>query len=178
MKNCLVVAVFFCAVLIVTQVFCANESIYPDESYSLTDPQKVCMTNLRLLALGLQMYTQDHQGMFPPNDSWGDLVTKGYEKICPGAPKGFFLGCLHCPQDNARYSYAFNANLTKKKISEIDQTETVLFFESGSGKKNTADAGQSWLSNPRHPAGIGLAFVSGRVIFTTTKPDFAPVSLR
>jgi prepilin-type processing-associated H-X9-DG protein len=113
-----------------------------------------CVNNEKLLALGVQMYANDHTNQFPPSATWCDDIKKyvGFDRIfeCPAAanPAG-------------RCDYAFNAALSGMDESKVDP-HTVLIFESDAGWNASGGADSIVL---RHETGrkAVVAFADGSV---------------
>jgi len=128
--------------------------------------QSACLSNLKQLALATLMYAQDYDEVFPPADKWCDGVM-------PYLRNEELFKCPSDPQHD--YSYAFNRNLGGKRLGQIPRpAETVLIFDSTAGKKNAADAGESWPEEGRHNGGNNCAWADGHARWTQEKPDFSP----
>lgn len=85
-----------------------------------------CMNNVKQLNLAIIMYANDHGEQFPSADKWCDLV----KPYLGGSDAAF-----HCAsQSNDRCSYAFNAGLAGRKLTEVTSpAETILVFSSADG---------------------------------------------
>jgi prepilin-type processing-associated H-X9-DG protein len=121
----------------------------------------VCTKNLSSLGKSMLIYTNDYKDMYPPADSWCNLlVTDGNalpdEFICPGsiAVKG-------------ESSYAININVAGKKVSEVSP-DTVLLFETNP-EVNPA-GGPEILSTDNHQRdGCNVLFADGHVKFVKSE---------
>ncbi len=85
-----------------------------------------CMNNVKQINLAVIMYADDHQGYFPGTNQWCEVL-KPY--------LGGSTAAFRCPaQGDARCSYAYNANLEGKKMSDLrSPATTVLVFSSADG---------------------------------------------
>ena len=127
--------------------------------------QASCLSNLKQLALAALMYAQDHDEVFPRADNWCDAIS-------PYMKNDEIFKCPSDPEHD--YGYAFNRNLSGKRLGEIRRpAETVLIFDSTAGKKNAADTGQSWPAGGRHNGGNNCAWADGHVKWLKEKPDFS-----
>ncbi len=124
------------------------------------------LSNLKQIALAVEMYAQDHHEQMPDADQWVDQVSPYLVgKAVPPSEREHTLAALlrdpSAPQGE-KWSYAFNRNLSGVKLADIkNPAETVLLFESTTGVKNAADTGQSVPRGGRHNAGDYYAFAEG-----------------
>lgn len=112
-----------------------------------------CMNNLKQLALGGVMYSEEHQGRLPLGDNWCDAVEKyvGNRKV------------FQCPAGDSSQPchYAFNARLAGIDIKALtNPAQTVLFFETDGGW-NLSGGPELLISRPRHRNAVGVAFADG-----------------
>jgi prepilin-type processing-associated H-X9-DG protein len=90
-----------------------------------------CSGNLKILALGVKLYAQNHANQLPPAAAWCDAIQGDI-----GSP-----GTFQCvTEPSRRCAYAFNAKLAGKKDNEIDPV-TVMLFESDLGWNGGAGPG-------------------------------------
>lgn len=134
--------------------------------------QMVCISNMRQLAMAIQVYAMDNGDRLPPL-RWVDAIWETPQKhAAEPVPKDFIALISDCPVDKSKWSYAMNLNLCYRKVTFYDRKRTVLLFESSSGQKNRADPGASWPKQLRHPDGNCIAYADGHCAFVKTKPDF------
>ncbi|MBM3476001.1 MAG: DUF4349 domain-containing protein [Armatimonadetes bacterium] len=108
--------------------------------------QTSCMSNLKQLALGMLMFTEDHAGQLPSALTWQRDV---YPYV-----KNEQL--FRCPTDetNQTCSYAMNVQLSKANLSSLsDPAEEILLY----------DADASGAPAKRHNEGLNIAFADGHV---------------
>ena len=109
-----------------------------------------CLANVKQLQLGMLMYAQDYNEIFPPAGKWCD-VTMPYIKntqvyVCPLASGG--VG-----------SYAMNDGLSGRKLRAIvSPSQTVSLFDSTPGWN--VYGGSSLIAN-RHNGGANFGFADG-----------------
>jgi hypothetical protein len=112
-----------------------------------------CMNNEKELALAVRIYSQDHDGHFPPAATWCDAI-----KPTVNSDRTF-----RCPAANAddRCDYGFNARLAGLDEKNINPN-TVLIFETAPGW-NVSGGADLMLHQSRHGRLFGVAFADGRV---------------
>jgi Domain of unknown function (DUF4190)/GYF domain 2 len=82
-----------------------------------------CRINMQQLGLAATLYAQSHKGQLPPSATWCDALQGETQ----------WPEIFQCPSERRRRcSYAFNAQLSGKKQTEINPN-TVVFFESNLG---------------------------------------------
>jgi prepilin-type processing-associated H-X9-DG protein len=128
--------------------------------------QEASQSNLKQIALGIIMYTQDHNEKMPDADKWVSEIMPYVRNEAvfrdPAAP-------------GLKWGYAFNRTLSGVSLADLDEpAQTVLLFESTDGKKNAADAGASVPTPGRHNGGTDYALADGHVKWEAdgTKPSF------
>lgn len=114
--------------------------------------QTTCMSSLKLVAQGFALYSQDHEGKFPPVDSWNKHVLDDYMRnfrdFCPDARNG-------------DPTYAMNLSLNGMTMKQVrDPKSTVMVYESVTGW-NLAGGPELLPSPPRHSGGNNFSFVDG-----------------
>ena len=117
-----------------------------------------CMNNLKQLALGVRMYSGDHNDTFPAATNWCEALTP---YVAPGqgvasAQRSVFA----CPsRPGQRSTYAYNQKLSGVAESKVDP-QTVMIFESDAGWNA---AGGPELASAHHQSKIVVAFADGHV---------------
>ena len=114
-----------------------------------------CVSNEKILALGVRMYCTDHTNYFPTAATWCDAI-KPYVPLAQN---------FKCPSANPadQCDYAFNAALDGMDESKVDP-QTVMLFESNGGWD--AHGGSELMVTPaRHQNGriYVVAFADGSV---------------
>jgi hypothetical protein len=110
----------------------------------------ICLTNIKQMAQGMQMYAQDYDDRFPVASSWMDGAASYAEN---GGTKDKAI--FQCPtvkvvQPND-FGYAFNSKLAGKPQSKITaQAVTQLVYDSSKLGRNASDAVTSLPSPARH----------------------------
>jgi prepilin-type processing-associated H-X9-DG protein len=111
-----------------------------------------CVWHSKQLAVAMGSYLRDHNGVYPPADSWSDAL-KPYVSA----------DTFRCPHSkNKRCGFAFNAALGSRRAADIsaDPARLVLFVESDAGWN--AHGGPELLpGEPRHFGGDNVSFVDG-----------------
>lgn len=112
-----------------------------------------CVNNMRQLALGTRMYSQEHGNHFPPAATWCDALKPevGGDKVfrCPAGG----------PDD--RCDYAYNSKLDGIEDNNISP-RTVLFFETDPGW-NVSGGAELMLGKSRHGRTYVVAFADGHI---------------
>ncbi|MBM3472055.1 MAG: DUF4190 domain-containing protein [Armatimonadetes bacterium] len=115
--------------------------------------QASCQSNEKQLALGVLMYAQDYDEIFPMKSNWADGVMPYVKNTM----------IFRCPSERNQMgdSYAYNERLDRCKVAKIPRpAEAVMLFDSQPGKNM---AGGRGLVSPRHVNGANLAFADGHV---------------
>lgn len=109
-----------------------------------------CLSNLKQLGLGLNMYIQDYDEKLPPVNQWSDAVYP-YVKN-----KRIYI----CPSDtNPQCSYSFYDRVVGVKLKQIlKPAETPAIFD-GPGGWNASSSINSAVS--RHENGFNVTFIDG-----------------
>ena len=112
-----------------------------------------CSSNLKQIALGAMMYSQDYDETLPGAAGW-DKQLNPYLKN---------KDVLHDPSDEARgISYAMNRRLSAVKMSRIAHPEkTILFYEIAARTGSPNGVGQD--QAVRHKGGSNVAYADGHV---------------
>ena len=121
------------------------------------DTQRVthvrCMSNVKMLNLGMIMYASDNNDLFPAGTNWCDVlkpyVRNGNTYVCPSIKSG------------RRCDYAFNAKLAGREMKDIQSpATTVLIFEADGGW-NAAGGAELLPAKPRHSRAYAVGFADG-----------------
>jgi prepilin-type processing-associated H-X9-DG protein len=112
-----------------------------------------CVSNLKQLALGVRMYSNDNKDTFPAGDSWCDSI-----QSYVGRPSVY-----QCKADRTgqRCNYAINQKVAGKKENEINP-QTVMLFEIDGGW-NVAGGPELLARRSRHGNIVNVAFADGSV---------------
>jgi prepilin-type processing-associated H-X9-DG protein len=116
-------------------------------------PHAACVSNMKQIALYLDMYAYDYDGHYPPKETWR-------EAVYPYVRNEQVFRCPLAKQQELD-SYAFNARLSGAKLPwPMDREHTVLLFESRPGLNL---AGGPELLEQRHRGEANVAFADGHV---------------
>ena len=131
--------------------------------------QSACLSNLKQMATGALMYSQDHDEKLPDADEWVDALMPYLRNEavfkCPGAP-------------DLEYGYAMNAVLSGVNRAELQRpAEMVLFFDSHVGTRNAAGGREAVCDPGRHEGGNCYAYADGHAKWQTEVPDLNPEGL-
>jgi len=115
--------------------------------------QASCQSNLKQIALGVLMYTQDYDETHPMANNWSDALDPYLKNrqlfLCPSA------------NDLTQRSYAYNQALEQEKMGAIPRpAETIMAFDSQPGAN---PVGGQELIVWRHNNGANFAFDDGHV---------------
>lgn len=111
-----------------------------------------CVNNLKQLALGVRMYANDKDGVYPSSAAWCDAI-----QSYVGSSKVF-----QCPSDRSgrRCAYTFNAKLSGLREEDVSP-QTVLLFESDGGW-NASGGPEQMITH--HRVTYTVAFADGSVM--------------
>lgn len=144
------------------------------ESYQKTNPRDfdamrehskgiVSLSNLRQIGLALTMYTESHDGRFPPAGAWVDALMPQWANVKDRSFHAEELFRDPSAPGGEPFNYAFNRALSGMRLADLkDPSATVLVFESTAGVKNAADTGQTLPRPGRHAGGDYFIFADGR----------------
>jgi prepilin-type processing-associated H-X9-DG protein len=128
----------------------------------------VCLSNAKNLALGVLMFTEDHDGRFPHPDSWVDELDEYVRN----------RDVFRCPADGSKEvncRYAMNAQLRGMRVSDLaDPANTVVFFEAARPGPCPLGGPGDVASPPRHAGGNNYAFADGSARTLERVPNFHP----
>lgn len=117
-----------------------------------------CMSNEKMMSLGLAQYAQDSDEIFPAAASWMDktavYVRNDSAYHCPSASQ----------RDPNKYGYAFNSQLDKRSLATINSpnvTETI--YDSTNLARDASDPVASLPTPTRHDGYNNIAYVDGHV---------------
>ncbi len=114
-----------------------------------------CLSNTKQQALGLIMYSTDHDDRFPGAKGWMDSVME-YTKN---------EAVYHCPsvEGSPNYGYALSRKLAGKKTVDIPNPRTeILVFESTLAGRSAVGGRETMPSPGRHRGNNNAAFADGR----------------
>jgi prepilin-type processing-associated H-X9-DG protein len=124
--------------------------------------QTACASNEKQIALGMIMYAQDYDGLFPLRDQWQTGLT-------PYVPAD---NAFKCPaaREWTTTAYAYNAKLNAAKTEAIALPESlVLLFETAQDKENANGSVDILLKPGRHNKGNNFAYADGHVKWSDDK---------
>ena len=129
-----------------------------------------CMSNLKKIAQATLLYAQDYDDRLMPSGQWMDALAVASGKK-PARLQSEDL--LHCPclvalKGNLVYCYAYNSDLSNKKLSSFELPEhTALAYESNESRRNASDPLTSFAGHfdpaIRSSARANVAYLSGHV---------------
>ncbi|MBI5706569.1 MAG: hypothetical protein HZC36_06230 [Armatimonadetes bacterium] len=120
--------------------------------------QSACMSNLKQIAQGALMYSEDYDGTLPNRDRWMDQLQPYLaSRTMPNGEEDRFA-IFRCPQlkkdgeaNRSVFGYAMNARLSDKKLASFKKPETTrLCYDSSNLAKNASDLVNSRPNPPRH----------------------------
>jgi prepilin-type processing-associated H-X9-DG protein len=116
-------------------------------------PSIQCLSNVKNLAMAMQMYASDY-GRFPPPKRWGD-ATVTYINASVGKR------LYHCPQASGTFGYAYNGALGGVAANTLaDPARVPAIFEADAGWN--AHGGKELLPIfARHGGGDNIGFADG-----------------
>jgi hypothetical protein len=135
--------------------------VYPVFVRERNGRPNVCLSNVKNIALAVQMYLSDNDECFPPARDWCGVLDEYVKNRdvfrCPQARKG------------TEWAYAYNSLLsTRSMYDPADLANTVAIFESDAGKD--AAGGPELLPDvPRHLGGDHWGFADGHVSWLKRK---------
>ena len=122
---------------------------------SVTFETSSCLSNLKQLGLGMQMYAMDYDGTMPDSAFWA-------KSELPYVKTTDVYTCPTLSRAKKQGGYAMDSRLSRAKTTSINNPQgVVLFFESKYETIGQADPQFSILTSPRHGSGIGFAFADG-----------------
>lgn len=127
----------------------------PVRGQHLDKSETSCLSNVKQLGLGMQMYAQDYDENLPIRRNWNDAV---YPYI-----KNW--SAYQCPyaEDQNQPTYAMNQFVSGVKPKDMGNSEqTVLLFDSVPGKNLAGSAGL-FPDPPRHYDSQTIGFCDGHV---------------
>jgi prepilin-type processing-associated H-X9-DG protein len=120
--------------------------------------QTTCLSNVKQMQLGIQMYAVDYDQMFPPADTWMNRIA---------AHSNIKEPTFHCPElsqyDTSAYGYAFDIRLGSKFV-EMSMPETVIvLYDSSKRDRNATDPLASLPTVGRHQGKNAIGYLDGHV---------------
>ena len=119
-----------------------------------------CMNNLRQMGVAVSSYLSDHSGNYPGGRWCDDLMP-----YCGMHSPDSMAKSFHClaNKNGQAWSYAFNANLVGKNITDIvSPGTTVLAVDYPTGWNGTIP-GAAMSGKPPHSNGWNILYVDGHV---------------
>jgi prepilin-type processing-associated H-X9-DG protein len=114
----------------------------------------ICLSNMKNLALAMQMWLADHDDRFPTTERWVDELMPYLrnEEV------------LKCPADEsgARSSYALNRAVIGKRLTDVeDPSALVVFYETANPGENPVGGPEDVASPARHLGGNSFGYADG-----------------
>jgi hypothetical protein len=125
-----------------------------------------CLNNLLVLHKAAAAYADKHEGSLPPMEGWSEALLASIADM-KSAYDDAPARIPTCPvaDDPDTPTYALNGRVCGMKLADIKQpTETVLFFESISGR-DLAGGPELLPPIPRHERGYAVCFANGYAKF-------------
>ena len=134
------------ALFIVSPLVWTIPTFFYLRSKSLAD-SALCSSSLMTHGLGLIGYAQNHGGVLPDAKNWIQATKAGEREM---------LKCPADPDESRSVSYAMNANLSGKKLSEIkNPSQVILLYETASKQNTPAGTGQDLVDIGKEKSGQG-----------------------
>jgi prepilin-type processing-associated H-X9-DG protein len=118
------------------------------------DPKSGCLSNVKVLSLGLVMYSVEYDDRLPSRDHWMDLAEGVFSKKPNITP---------CPRvvGPGLFGYAFNAGLTK--LGGPSDDKIPLVYDSVNLARNASDLVNSLPMPGRHKGNNVIGYADGHV---------------
>ena len=98
-----------------------------------------CLANEKVMGMALNQYTQDNDGTIPNGMQWMDKLSP-YAEPDKALQSNAQENVFQCPAfTSSAYGYAFNSDISQKKLSGIDANKSVFVYDSTAGKRNATD---------------------------------------
>lgn len=125
--------------------------------------QTTCQSNVKQMAMGLQMYAQDYDDRLPPAPVWGTVIQPYIRN-----PQLF-----RCPQRQFLPSgYAYNYLLDRRPLAQVlSPAQAPMVHESSLGLMNGTDKLESFVAP--HGGNGTLAYVDGHIAMLVAAPAAA-----
>ena len=140
--------------------FAAVSAVLPPfQSQNRERPEKaVCLSNVKNIALAIQMYATDNDDMLPSADAWCDQLD-GYTKN-----RGVFL----CENSwGTASAYAYNDALDRARLARLAEPSMLIaIFESNAGW-NAHGGPELLVKEPRHLKGDNCGFADGHAAWVS-----------
>ncbi len=131
---------------------------------------RTCLSNVKQIATGLQMYAQDYDEHLPPASGWMD-TTKAFTAKGSTKEKDVF----RCPAAALKvpdaYGYAYSTALAGKPLGKVGKpADAPMVYDSTNLTRSASDAVTTLPSPGRHhgrrgrPGGLGLGGPANNVI--------------
>lgn len=121
-------------------------------SYTHSEEIK-CRSNLKQLALAIQLYAQDYDERMPPAKRWAELIS----------PKYASPDSLKCPSATTPFSFGMNAAVAGASWSELaneDYTKIPVLFEADAPVLSFS-GGMKDVAKFRHTGRSNITFMDG-----------------
>jgi|GEM_PF-4902779 len=122
--------------------------------------QTTCTSNQKEIALAIQMYAQEHDGIMPSTANFWSVV----------AADGANSKILHCPKDkrNVKNSYGQNSSINGLKLADIINPEDTFFTAEATPESKNILSFNSGAA--RHSDGIIASYADGHVVYHKNNP--------
>lgn len=91
-------------------------------------PKTQCISNLKQIATGMNLYVEANNGRFPKR-TW-------VEEVKPRGSPNFSFTCPKVQHDGGKWGYAMSYKLMGKEMSSVQNPEVPMFFEIDALAKN------------------------------------------
>lgn len=117
-----------------------------------------CVSNLKQLALGHEMYAADYDETAMPAKNW-------HGKLEPYTKNLGLFRCQKAVRDSGEdsFGYAYNVTLSGVKLPTVDKRgETILFFDASVFTPNAVGGADIVAKPSRHGGKNGYAYLNGK----------------
>jgi prepilin-type processing-associated H-X9-DG protein len=120
------------------------------------DPDSQCVVNVKEIAMGLTMYSQDYDEMWPAS-SWQESIT-------PYVKNPSVMSCPTVVKNGGTGGYAFNPSLWRAQVSSVTAANTPMIYESTAPGADASADFYTVPNPPRHPKGNTVGYADGHVV--------------
>lgn len=128
----------------------------------LKGQQSHCMSNMRLLATGASMYSQDYDDRLPPGRVWTEVISPRIKEAARSRDN-FAGDPFRCPAAEAPASYGMNGALSCLSTAKFDNASTLVLFFEADGPIRSFTGGSKNVARTRHLNMPNIAYVDGHV---------------